>query len=91
MRRIGRYIIISVTTGTDPSNQLWYVPIAALPVNASTGALDLARYDMRLPAAQRAALPITKLVDDFRAAFGIVATVGPMWTLQTTLNASRGR
>jgi hypothetical protein len=67
------------------------MPLSALPVNASTGALDLSRYDMRLPAGQRAALPLTKLVDDFRAAFGVVASQGPLWTIQTTLNAPRSR
>lgn len=86
-----RYVIISITSGTDPTNQLWYMPISALPVNATTGALDFSRYDMRLPTAQRAALPITKLVADFRAAYGIVASQGPLWTLQTTLSAPAGR
>ncbi len=89
--RGARYIIISISSGTDPTNRLWYMPLAALPVNASTGALDLSRYDMRLPAAQRAALPLTKLVDDFRAVFGVVASQGPLWTIQTTLHAPRSR
>lgn len=86
-----RHIIVSISTGTDPNNLLWYMPVAALPVNASTGALDLSRYDMRLPADRRAALPLTKLVNDFKASFAVVAAQGDVWTLQTSLNAPLGR
>ncbi|KAK9846656.1 hypothetical protein WJX81_008596 [Elliptochloris bilobata] len=86
-----KHIVVSITTGTDPTNQLWYTPIAALPVDASTGALDLARYDMRRPADARPALPLTRLVDNFRASYGVVAAQGDIWTLQTSLNAPRGR
>ena len=86
-----RHIVVSVSTGTDPTNLLWHMPVAALPVNASTGALDLSSYDMRLPADKRAALPLTKLVNDFKASYAVVATQGDVWTLQTSLNAPLGR
>lgn len=86
-----RHIVVSISTGTDPTNLLWYMPVAALPVNASTGALDLSRYDMRLPADKRAALPLTKLVNDFQASYAVVAAQGDVWTLQTSLNAPLGR
>ena len=83
--------MVSISTGTDPTNLLWYIPIAALPRNAGTGALDLSRYDMRLPADKRAALPLTKLVNTFQASFAVVAAQGDMWTLQTSLKAPLGR
>ena len=83
--------MVSISTGTDPTNLLWYMPIAALPVNASTGALDLSGYDMRLPADKRAALPLTKLVNAFQASFAVIAAQGDVWTLQTSLNAPLGR
>ena len=86
-----RYLALSISLGSGGFNRIWYVPLAALPVNHTTGALDLGRYDMRLPAARRAALPVTKLIDDERAAWTLVATDGPVWTLHTSLNAPRFR
>ena len=83
--------MVSISTGTDPTNLLWYMPVAALPVNASTGALDLSRYNMRLPANKRAALPLTKLVNEFQASYAVIAAQGDVWTLQTSLNAPLGR
>ena len=86
-----RHVVVSISTGTDPTNLLWYMPIAGLPVNASTGAMDLSRFDMRLPADKRAALPLTKLVNSFEASYAVIAAQGDMWTLQTSLNAPLGR
>ena len=85
-----RYLVITISTGTDPSNKLWYIDAAALPVDASTGALDLAPYD-RTKGATAQPLPIVRLVDEFIAAFSITASEGPIWTLTTDLNATRSK
>ena len=90
-RAAGRYLVLSISLGGGAFNRLWYVPLSALPVNASTGALDFGRYDMRLPAGQRVALPLTKLVDDLNAAWTLVAVNGTLWTLHTSLAAPRFR
>ena len=88
--RVARYLVLSISLGSG-GNRLWYLPLAALPVNASTGALDLGRYDMRLPAARRGALPLAKLVDDLRASWAVVATNNTQWTLHTSFDAARYR
>lgn len=85
-----RYLVLSISLGSG-GNRLWYVPLAALPVSAASGALDLGRYDMRLPAERRAALPLGKLVDDLRATWSVVATNNTQWTLHTSYNAARYR
>ncbi|KAK9846257.1 hypothetical protein WJX81_000149 [Elliptochloris bilobata] len=85
------YLVLSISLGGGAFNRLWYMPLDALPVNASTGGLDLGRYDMRLPGEKRALLPLVKLVDDLRAAWTLVATNGSIWTLHTSLAASRFR
>ncbi len=90
-RATGRYLVLSISLGGGAFNRLWYLPLAAVPVNASTGALDFGRYDMRLPAGQRVALPLTKLVDDLNAAWTLVAVNGTLWTLHTSLAAPRFR
>ena len=88
--RVARYLVLSISLGSG-GNRLWYLPLAALPVNASTGALDLGRYDMRLPADKRGALPLAKLVDDLRASWAVVATNNTQWTLHTSFGAARYR
>ena len=87
---MARYLVLSISLGSG-GNRLWYLPLAALPVNASTGCYDLGRFDMRLPAGKRAALPLAKLVDDLRATWAVVATNGTQWTLHTSYNAPRYR
>lgn len=39
-----RYLLISVGSGCEPANQLWYVDLDALP-RGSDGALDLRSFD----------------------------------------------
>ena len=41
---ITRYLLISVGSGCEPANQLWYVDLEALP-RGSDGALDLRSFD----------------------------------------------
>lgn len=85
-----RYIVITISTGTEPSNKLWYVEVAGLPVSAATGGMDLSAYDLRKGAAAQP-LPIVKLIDDFSASWALIASDGPVWTLNTNLNAPRNQ
>ena len=85
-----RYIIITISTGTEPSNKLWYMEVASLPISNTTGGMDLSAYDLQKGAAAKP-LPIVKLVDDFSASWNLVASDGPIWTLSTNLNAPRNQ
>lgn len=67
-----RYLLISVTAGCEPTNQLWYCDIQTLQRNATTGALDLRKFD-QAKGKEAEALPISKLVDNFQAAYDYVA------------------
>jgi len=40
------YLLITISTGTEPTNKLWYIEVAKLPKKAS-GSLDLSSYDLR--------------------------------------------
>jgi len=88
--------VLSISLGGGAFNRLWYVPLSALPVNASTGALDFGRYDMRLPAGQRVARCGRCTPAWPRRASGpptltltLVTVNGPLWTLHTRLAAPR--
>ena len=83
------YLIITVSTGTEPTNKLWYIKVSDLPVSAKTGTLDLSTYDRRKADAKP--LPLVKVIDDFTASYGIVASDGPIWTLTTDLDAPRNK
>nr|QOL01125.1 putative extracellular protein CSOL_049 [Pseudococcomyxa simplex] len=83
------YLIITVSTGTEPTNKLWYIKVSDLPVSAKTGTLDLSTYDRRKADAKP--LPMVKVIDDFTASYGIVASDGPIWTLTTDLDAPRNK
>lgn len=82
--------MITISTGTEPTNKLWYMEVAALPVSSATGGMDLSAYDLQKGTAAKP-LPIVKLIDDFAASWTIVASDGPIWTLNTNLNASRNQ
>lgn len=82
-------MIITISTGTEPTNKLWYIKVSDMPVSATTGGLDLSSYDRRKPDAKP--LPLVKLIDDFQASYSIVANDGPIWTLITDLNAPRNK
>lgn len=58
-----RYLLISVTSGCEPANRVWYVDLAAIPTTPHTGALDFGACDFHKGAQP---LPLVKLVDDFR-------------------------
>ena len=40
------YLLITISTGTEPTNKLWYVEMANLPKKPS-GSLDLSSYDLK--------------------------------------------
>jgi hypothetical protein len=39
--------VITISTGTEPTNKLWYMEVAALPVSSATGGMDLSAYDLQ--------------------------------------------
>lgn len=85
------FLLITISEGCEPTNQLHYVDIDALP-RGPDGVLDLASFDRRQPDA--AAFPICKLVDTFDASFEYVASSdddGSVMTFQTNLDAPRNR
>lgn len=82
------YLLISVSSGCEPTNRLFYVDIDALP-RGGDGVLDLSSYDRRKPDA--VPFPVVKLVDTFDAAYDYVANEGSVMTFHTNLNAPRYR
>ena len=82
------YLLISVSSGCEPTNRLFYVDIDALP-RGDDGILDLTSFDRRSPNA--APFPVVKLVDNFDAAYDYVANDGAVMTFHTNLNAPRYR
>ena len=79
-----RFLLISVREGTQPTNQLWYVDLQALPGFDKDAALDFTPYDYN---SGPKALPVVKLVDDFEAAYEYVANEGMTFTFQTNYQA----
>eukprot|EP00891_Asterochloris_glomerata_P009877 jgi/Astpho2/9877/fgenesh1_pm.00152_%23_2_t len=82
----GRYMMISVSEGTQPFNRLWYVDLSQLP--KASGALDLAAFDFHKGSKK---LPVVKLVDSLEASWDYVANEGTTFTLQTNYKAPRCR
>lgn len=80
----GRFLLISVREGTQPTNQLWYVDLQALPEFSKDAALDFTPYDYN---SGPKALPVVKLIDDFEAAYDYVANEGMAFTFQTNYQA----
>lgn len=44
--RARSYMLVTISTGTEPSNKLWYVEVAQLPKKPD-GGLDMSSYDLR--------------------------------------------
>lgn len=85
----GRFLIISVASGCEPTNRLWYVPLEAIPKDPATGALDFSECDFHKGSKP---LPLVKLVDDFSASFDYIgSSEDGAWTLMTNLDAPRYR
>ncbi|CAL5219022.1 g780 [Coccomyxa viridis] len=82
------YMLITISTGTAPSNKLWYMETAQLPKKPD-GGLDMSSYDLRSKTPKP--LPLVKFIDTFEAAFGLVANNGSIWTINTDLDAPRSK
>lgn len=85
----GRYLLISVSNGCEPVNKLWYVDLEeAIPRDPASGALDFKDFDF---ATGSRALPLVKLIDDFKAAWDYLGSDGTTITLHTNAEAPRYR
>ncbi|KAK9792686.1 hypothetical protein WJX73_000704 [Symbiochloris irregularis] len=87
----GRFLLVSISMGCEPSNQLWYLDLQRLPTSkgASSG-LDFSQYDKQ-KGASADALPLNKLIDEFEAAWEVLANEGTSFTLMTNQDAPRYR
>ncbi|KAL3130653.1 hypothetical protein ABBQ38_008044 [Trebouxia sp. C0009 RCD-2024] len=80
----GRFLLISVTEGTQPTNQLWYVDLHSLPEFSPDQPLDFGPYDLK---SGPKPLPVMKLVDTFEASYEYVANDGTVFTFHTNYKA----
>lgn len=72
----GRWAFFSLSPGTGPENKLWALDLAALPRNASTGALSFAAVGGRAVGdGEAGTLPVVRLVDDLSASWSYVASL----------------
>lgn len=79
-----RFLLISVTEGTQPTNQLWYVDLHSLPEFSPDQPLDFGPYDLK---SGPKPLPVMKLVDTFEASYEYVANDGTVFTFHTNYKA----
>lgn len=79
-----RFLLITISEGCLPTNQLWYVDLQSLQGSEDEGALDFAPYDFH---SAPGALPVVKLVDNFDAQYEYVANEGTECTFQTNYKA----
>lgn len=86
----GRYLILTISSGCEPTNRLWALDLAVVPRDSRTGALDFSELDFQTGSRT---LPVIKLADDFTAAWGYIGSSadGTQWTLLTNLDAPRYR
>ena len=89
----GRYLILTISSGCEPSNRLWIVnldsdiPRATTSTTSTEQALDFSSMDFHTGSNP---LPIHKLVDDFKASWDYIATTEEGdWVLHTNHNAPR--
>eukprot|EP00898_Chlorokybus_atmophyticus_P008743 jgi/Chlat1/8870/Chrsp92S09259 len=71
----GRYLVLSITEGCQPTNRLYYCDLEALP-----GGLEGLRGSDKL-------LPVVKLVDNFDAQYDYIANDGAEFTFHTNKDA----
>jgi prolyl oligopeptidase len=83
------YLLLTLSSGCEPTNRLYYVDLKALPRDKA-GVLGLATYDRR-KGESATPLPIVKLVDNFEASWDYVANEGPVFTFHTNFEAPRNR
>ena len=81
-----------MSEGCQPKNRLFHLDLSKVPKRPSTGpaagALDFRPFDFF---DGKEKLPITKLVDDFEAAYDYVANEGATFYFKTNLDAPRYR
>uniref|UniRef100_A0A7R9W150 Prolyl endopeptidase n=1 Tax=Chlamydomonas euryale TaxID=1486919 RepID=A0A7R9W150_9CHLO len=81
----GRFMMMYVSEGCEPTNRIFYVdlePLKKLP----SGAVDFKHYDFNDGAEK---LPVVKLVDNFDASYSLFANDGTVFYFRTNLNAPR--
>jgi prolyl oligopeptidase len=83
--RTNRYLLLTTSTGCEPTNKLAYVALDELP--RENDAINFASFDLRKDGNQP--LPIVKLVDNFDASYDCVANEGSVFTFHSNLGAPR--
>ena len=83
--RTNSYLLITTSTGCEPTNKLAYVALDELP--RENDAIDFAIFDLRKDGNKP--LPIVKLVDNFDASYDCVANEGSVFTFHSNLGAPR--
>ena len=84
------FLLVSITMGCEPSNQLWYLDLRRLPTKGDNGGLDFSQHDKQKGESAKA-LPLEKLIDKFEAAWEVLANKGTKFTLMTNWDAPRYR
>ena len=90
----GRWLIVTVSSGCEPTNQLWLVDLNDIPRHGEHGVapLDFSAYDINNNnKKKKQVLPVKKVVDNFNAQWEYVGNKGNSWTFQTNLDAPRYR
>ena len=91
----GRYLLLYISEGCQPSNRLWIVDLEKLDLlpscdkTSAVKSVDWSAYDVRKKGAKK--LPLLKLVDSFDASFGVVANSGSIFTFKTNLDAPKNK
>ena len=83
--RTNSYLLITTSTGCEPTNKLAYVALGKLP--RENGTINFASFDLRKNGNEL--LPIVKLVDNFDASYDCVANEGSVFTFHSNLGAPR--
>ena len=83
-----RYLLVSISSGCEPTNRLYYVDLDALP-RRDDGVIDFAAFAAGKEGSSP--LPIVKLVDNFDAAYDYISNEGSVFTFHTNLDAPRYR
>lgn len=82
----GRYLILTISSGCEPTNRLWAVDLEEVPRDSS-GALDFSSVDFYNGTRR---LSLLKIVDDFRASWEYLGSgLNGEWTLLSNLDAPR--
>jgi prolyl oligopeptidase len=90
----GKYLLLYISEGCQPSNRLYVVDMEKLdhlPSESpgSVKSVDWAAYDCSKKGSKK--LPLLKLVDSFDASFSVVANDGPVFLFKTNLRAPKNK